>query len=273
MCPWIISPSYQLTTHNTFKDLFFTPFEVSIDHNALPQQFELMLDANPHPLCIVAATQLQHHLQTQQEWHHNFGLTTDPIDIIGKMFGVLVVETPKNEIGYLAAFSGKLAGGNHHAKFVPPVYDLLSKDSFLNNGMQKLTQFNQEIKALEETKAAKEKVNLLKTDRKNYSIALQKEIFEHYHFLNQAGEEKSLNEIFKTAAYKNPPAGAGECAGPKLLQYAFKHHMKPIALAEFWWGQSPKSATWKHGHFYACCKEKCEPILAHMLNGVAHNAG
>ncbi|RZJ17244.1 MAG: pseudouridylate synthase, partial [Acinetobacter sp.] len=68
--------------------------------------------------------------------------------------------------------------------------------------------------------------------------------------------------------YKNPPAGAGECAAPKLLQYAFQHHFKPLALTEFWWGQSPKSATWKHKHFYAPCKEKCGPILKHMLEGI-----
>lgn len=261
-----ISSFYQLTTSITAKDPFFTPFEFSIDHNTLPRQLMLMLDDEPHPLCKAAATQLQVHLYTQQEWQHNFGLTADPIAIIGKMFGVLVVETLQHEIGYLAAFSGKLAGANHHTKFVPPVYDLLSPDGFLNHGMEKLTELNQQIKDLKANRATQEQLNILKTARKKHSVALQKEIFEHYHFLNQAGEEKSLNEIFKTAAYKNPPAGAGECAGPKLLQYAFQHQLKPIALAEFWWGQSPKSATWKHGHFYACCKEKCEPILAHMLS-------
>jgi tRNA pseudouridine32 synthase/23S rRNA pseudouridine746 synthase len=70
---------------------------------------------------------------------------------------------------------------------------------------------------------------------------LQNELFNHYNFLNQKGEEKSLNQIFKAASYKNPPAGAGECAGPKLLQYAFQHQMKPLAIAEFWWGAIPKN--------------------------------
>ena len=83
-----------------------------------------------------------------------------------------------------------------------------------------------------------------------------------------AGEEKSLVDLFAIAGYKNPPAGAGECAGPKLLQYAFQHQLKPLAIAEFWWGLSPKSEQWKHKQFYACCKEKCEPILAHMLEGI-----
>jgi tRNA pseudouridine32 synthase/23S rRNA pseudouridine746 synthase len=77
-----------------------------------------------------------------------------------------------------------------------------------------------------------------------------------------------LREIFENALYKNPPAGAGECAAPKLLQYAFQHNMKPIAMAEFWWGLSPKSDFWKHGQYYPACQEKCRPILDHMLAGI-----
>jgi tRNA pseudouridine32 synthase / 23S rRNA pseudouridine746 synthase len=182
------------------------------------------------------------------------------------MFGVLVVKTEAGDIGYLSAFSGKLAGGNVHSRFVPPVFDSLTDNSFLNLGMQELTRINDEIKKLEEDPDNNsEQIKKLKALRSEHSSALQHELFEHYHFLNQRGESKSLNEIFKEAGYRNPPSGAGECAGPKLLQYAFLHNMKPIALTEFWWGQSPKSDQWVHGQFYKCCKEKCDPILAHML--------
>ena len=74
-----------------------------------------------------------------------------------------------------------------------------------------------------------------------------------------------MGEIFNN----NPPAGAGECAAPKLLNYAFEHQLKPIAMAEFWWGQSPKSEIRKHKQFYPACKSKCEPILlSHMLMGL-----
>ncbi len=99
-------------------------------------------------------------------------------------------------------------------------------------------------------------------------MALQEKIFDHYQFLNQDGEEKNLHQIFKEALNTKPPSGAGECAAPRLLQYAFQHKMKPIAMAEFWWGLSPKSDYWKHGQFYPACKEKCGPILAHMLKGM-----
>lgn len=224
-----------------------------------------------HPLCALAAEELQNHILTQTAWQHNFGLEDEQNGIvIGKMFGVLVVQTSANEIGYLAAFSGKLAGSNHHQKFVPPVFDLLTENSFLNIGMQELTVLNAEIKSLEaqDLKTNEPQIIQLKVERKQHSIALQNKIFDQYHFLNQTGEEKSLIDLFTAAGYKNPPAGAGECAGPKLLQYAFQHQLKPLALSEFWWGLSPKSKKWKHKAFYPCCKEKCEPILAHMLKRI-----
>ncbi|WP_205943178.1 hypothetical protein [Pedobacter cryotolerans] len=249
----------------------FIYFKKEFDVSLVPNKFSLIENTKPHPLCVIAAEELQNHILTQKEWQHNFGLDNESAGmIIGKMFGVLVVQNQQNEIGYLAAFSGKLAGANQHDKFVPPVFDLLTENGFLNIGMKELTLMNKEIKRLLDVdkRANATQIEALKVKRKSHSIALQNKIFNQYHFLNQAGETKSLIELFRDAGYKNPPAGAGECAGPKLLQYAFLHQLKPLALSEFWWGLSPKSATWKHKEFYACCKEKCEPILAHMLNGL-----
>ena len=252
-----------------FEDKFFIPFDASVNIHSVPDSF--ILQQEPHPLALLAANDLKKYLKTQTDWDHNFGLyPSQKGAIIGKMFGVLAVKTRQNEIGYLAAFSGKLAGSNDHLKFVPPVFDGLSDQSFVNDGMRALTRLSTEIKDLEVRTPAgfEEQVELLKSKRKNHSNSLQHQIFDHYFFLNQSGEKKSLTEIFKKASYKNPPSGAGECAGPKLLQYAFLHQMKPITLTEFWWGLSPKSDQWKHGHFYPCCKEKCEPILSHMLSGL-----
>jgi len=239
----------------------------------LPEQFTFLDADKPHPLCQLAAEHLQDYLLNPVELKHNFGLNPGQEGtVIGKMFGVLVVRTLRNEIGYLAAFSGKLGGTNHHIKFVPPVFDSLTENNFLNSGMAELNKMNQEI--CEEGKLKSEgyldRISTLKTIRRKHSNGLQMELFNNYHFLNQNGETKSLNELFVKASYKNPPAGAGECAGPKLLQYAFQHKMQPLAIAEFWWGQSPKSAQWKHKSFYPCCKEKCAPILAHMLDGITN---
>lgn len=253
------------------EDQFLTTLGTFMDQYPIPDRFTMMSDSEPHPLCLIAAEDLQIYLKTQTEWDHNFGLAHDKEGvIIGKMFGVLVVKTQKKEIGYLAAFSGKLAGGNHHSKFVPPIFDSLTENSFLNNGMAELKSINHKITDLRGQKWNEndEQINILIKLRRKHSSSLQMQLFNHYHFVNNSGKEKSLNEIFKDASYKNPPAGAGECAAPKLLQYAFQHGMKPLAMSEFWWGQSPKSDVWKHGHFYPCCREKCEPILAHMLSEI-----
>ena len=104
----------------------------------------------------------------------------------------------------------------------------------------------------------------LKLKRGNKSAGLQQRIFRQYQFLNQAGERKDLLEIF---VEKPPIAGSGECAAPKLLQYAFLHKMKPITMAEFWWGKAPSSEIRKHKGFYPACRGKCQPILGHMLEG------
>jgi tRNA pseudouridine32 synthase/23S rRNA pseudouridine746 synthase len=262
--------SLLLTPAILSADDLFTPFEEEITGYHLPDKFTFPFNYQPHRLSLLAAEMLQLHLHNQQEWQHNFGLSNEEGEVIGKMFGVLVVETAQNEIGYLAAFSGKLAGGNHHAKFVPPIFDGVEKGGFLNAGMTKLTGINDEIRLLEEKQDQDTESDIvnLKALRKQHSVSLQNEIFDQYHFLNQAGEPRSLRKIFADASYKNPPAGAGECAAPKLLQYAFQNNMKPLAMAEFWWGMSPKSDYWKHGHFYPSCQEKCAPILAHMLSGI-----
>lgn len=114
-----------------------------------------------------------------------------------------------------------------------------------------------------------ERIETLKFERSSKSSLLQKEIFEKYTFINQAQIEKSLLSIFKETSVQTPPAGAGECAAPKLLQFAFLHRLKPICLAEFWWGKSPSSEIRVHEQFYPACRGKCEPILSHMLEGIS----
>lgn len=108
----------------------------------------------------------------------------------------------------------------------------------------------------------------LKAERKIRSAALQQKLFEHFQLLNARGEVKNLRTIFEQTVHKIPPGGTGECALPKLLQYAYLHQMKPLAMAEFWWGESPKTEVRYHGYYYPSCKGKCEPILQHMLQGL-----
>ena len=343
-------------------DPLFNQFNESIVDISLPENFTFPFYYQPHPLAVIAAEQLQQHLLQQTDWQHNFGLEdkTNPcqqaqqLKPIGKMFGVLVVKNVQGELGYLAAFSGKIADQNILPHFVPPVFDMLSKDSFFKSEYEQINQLSHQLKQLESdprltkyeqnlnavTQAAeqaiaqhrqqmienrknrkakrnnladlseteqkalsiemsrqsvedKHQLNALKRDwdaqveqaqqrldsitdqidevkqaRKQLSNALQQKLFAQYNFLNIKGESRDLSDIFHDAPNHQPPAAAGECAAPKLLQYAFKNKLTPVVMAEFWWGESPKSEIKQHQNFYPACHGKCRPILGHMLDGM-----
>ena len=318
----------------------FHTFAQPIQSIPLPERFTYPFHYTPHPLCVIAAEETQAYLKERTEWREE--LQT------GKMFGVLVVRTPAGEVGYLAAFSGNLAGKNVHPFFVPPIYDLLQPDGFFRQEEEQINEINARIRTLqaspaledarsrlqstieycdfvlqaakdlmkkrkeerdrlrqfplteEETallikesqhmKAAhkltkkslrsileedqakvdrlEQEIEQLKQERKRRSAALQHKLFEQFLIMNARGEVKDLCELFAPTSQGTPPAGAGECAAPKLLQYAYQHQLEPIAMAEFWWGDSPKTEIRHHGYYYPACKGKCEPILHHMLQGL-----
>ncbi len=128
----------------------FTPFKESIDTYSLPERFTFPFYYEPHPLCLLAAKELQHHLQTQTLWQHNFGLSEDKTAAIGKMFGVLLVQNEQGEIGYLSAFSGgKIAEQNLLPNFVPPVFDMLTEDSFFLSEQVEINKITAKIELLE----------------------------------------------------------------------------------------------------------------------------
>lgn len=268
----------------------FHTFAQPIQSIPLPERFTYPFHYTPHPLCVIAAEETQAYLKERTEWREELQA--------GKMFGVLVVRTPAGEAGYLAAFSGNLAGKNVHPFFVPPIYDLLQPDGFFRKEERdRLRQFplteeetallikeSQHMKAahkltkkslrsiLEEDQAKvdrlEQEIEQLKQERKRRSAALQRKLFEQFRILNARSEVKDLCELFAPTYQGAPPAGAGECAAPKLLQYAYQHQLEPIAMAEFWWGDSPKTEIRHHGYYYPACKGKCEPILNHMLQGL-----
>jgi tRNA pseudouridine32 synthase/23S rRNA pseudouridine746 synthase len=115
---------------------------------------------------------------------------------------------------------------------------------------------------------ANSEILLLKKQRRSRSKNLQRKLFAQYQFLNADGEHKDLNGIFAELPERTPPAGAGDCAAPKLLQYAYQHALTPVVMAEFWWGAAPKSAIRQHKNYYPSCYSKCQPILGHMLKGL-----
>ena len=111
-------------------------------------------------------------------------------------------------------------------------------------------------------------IDALREERRRRSAALQEWLFNNFVMLNGRGEQRDLTRIFKEYRGTVPPAGAGECAAPKLLQYAYKHSLQPLCMAEFWLGASPVGEVRRDGCFYGSCKGKCEPILSFMLQGL-----
>ncbi|MBR5068656.1 MAG: RluA family pseudouridine synthase [Bacteroidales bacterium] len=196
----------------------------------------------------------------------------------GKMLGILIIESPTmnaelsnalrvhilNNIYYLVAFSGVVNGlydENHF--FVPPVYDLQNPDDFYLQKDKEITDINHQL--ADTDGLSPKKIHQLKTIRKELSISLQKEIFSHFNFLDSSGTYKNVIDIFEDAKRGLPPGGTGECAAPRLLQYAYQHGLKPLQIAEFWYGQSPKNIQRIHGKLYPSCIEKCSPILKFMI--------
>ena len=291
----------------------------------------------PHRLCVIAADELRAFLLADE------AAAADAAN--GKMFGVLVVEDAEGGIGFLAAFSGLLAGRNMIDGFVPPVFDFLSPDGYFKREESEISSLNVKIKELEtvcnssSTDALKiameqelsamresmreskqrrdalraagnlaadeeaaliresqfqkaelkrltaswkmriadsakeqapfeEELKILKEERKQRSAALQEWLFMQFRMKNAIGEERTLLDIFSSSRGTLPPAGAGECAAPKLLQYAYLQGYKPLAMAEFWVGETPVHEIRRNGCFYGSCKSKCEPILSYMLQGL-----
>ena len=167
----------------------------------------------------------------------------------GKMLGVLKVEDEKGAVDYLYAFSGTVGGRAVLPGFVPPIYDLTEPEGYFRRREAEISA----MPAGPERAAA--------------SAELQAWLFEQYRVSNARGETLSIREVFARRGLV-PPGGTGDCAAPKLLQYAYDHKLTPIAMGEFWYGASPASEVREQGRFYPSCTGKCGPLLSFMLEGL-----
>jgi tRNA pseudouridine32 synthase/23S rRNA pseudouridine746 synthase len=333
------------------KPALVQSFKADVTGISIPATFTFPFHYEPHALARMAAAQLQNFI-TAQNWFAAENAQQD----VGKMFGVLVVQDTAGNLGFIAAFSGKLVNSNLHSGFVPPLYDMLDEQGYFITESKKLEATNATISHLENSttyhdtlfkvkrlgqeksekleaqrlkvrheRAARKQLRVtqesilsneeyanlqdqhnqrrindrfllreyevyldgkiapfqkiindveqqiasLKEARRVKSSSVQDWLFERYNFLNARGHVKNVVAIFKEFSSIVPPAGAGDCAAPKLLQYAFQHQLKPIAMAEFWWGKPAPSNIRKQSNFYPACRNKCEPILGHMLQGLA----
>lgn len=333
----------------------YLTYSDELNNFSAPEQFNYPFFYQHNPIAEYAAKDLQRRMESEEFTSHNFHVSSTDQTARGKMFGVLVVEDGSGNKAYLSAFSGKIGNANEVDGFVPPVYDLLSADSFfteeyacvseliekvkamksdknylfLKEEYQKLIQtqkleikflkqqakdnkvfrdkqreeakiqlskneyhaFEKELAEksiadklkikhtqlalqkqvdglLEKIKLYEDELAKMQTIRAEESKRLQRKIFEHYTFLNANNEQASLLDIFEKVGLEQPPAGAGECCAPKLLHFAYQNDLKPLAILEFWWGESPKSEIRKHKNYYPACQSKCFPILSHMLQGL-----
>lgn len=314
----------------------FHRFTFSTEGIALPERFTWPFHYEPHPLSRQAADEVMCYIASREDWHEELSE--------GKMFGVLVVKDCNDEVGFLAAFSGNLAGSNRHDYFVPAVYDMLQPNDFFRREEAEISAINRRIKEIEsseeyctrreallrckeaaeqdikgdivrlkremerlqndqsdhlcaewqrqmadlnsniqrqKTLLSKERQSIkkeeqalrdillpLQTERHTRSAALQQRIFKEFRMMNALGQSADLCEIFAPSKQQTPPAGAGECAAPKLLQYAYQNSLQPLCMAEFWWGASPRGEVRQHGNFYPSCNSKCKPILLFMMQGL-----
>ena len=322
-----------------------------------PRRMNNLFYYEPHPLALQAVDEVVAFLKGDKAQRFLPAKVAESFvhDISkGKMFGVLVVERrmengDDSETGYLAGYSGQIAGRADWEGFVPAVFDYLQPDGYFKRHETEIVGVSEEIRSLENSdeyslvrrhlddvkqqaereiadykammlhsknernlrrKALREAVDQaeaeeemiresqfqkaelrrikkrwsaemalaeegvrrvdvrltsLRQRRRAMSDMLQRWLFSRFMMLNAYGERRSLLEIWKNEL---PPAGAGECCEPRLLQYAFSKGWHPLCMAMFWWGESPKEEVRHHLHFYPACNSKCKPIMGWMLRGL-----
>ncbi len=168
--------------------------------------------------------------------------------------------------------SGTMPEGVAPADAASALTQLVRESQFQKAELKRLKIAHQaRIQTVEyEIEQHRQRLEALKRRRREMSEALQRDIFDHFRFHNGRGEELSLVDIFdRYSPAPLPPAGAGECAGPRLLEYAYRHGLRPLAMAEFWYGRPTVERQRKHACCYPACQEKCAPILSFMLQGLA----
>ena len=195
----------------------------------------------------------------------------------GKMFGVLLVRDNDARIGFIKAFSGMAQDSWLVDGFAGPLFDLDARDAVWPAGQAELGLYTAQLEAIAAfvatmpntgSRATRERALADRGELRERRAQRSNELLEHmrsgYRIPNARNETVTLREIFAPHA---PPGGAGDCAAPKLFAFAQKHHLQPLALAEFWWGTTPTAGGRIPGTFYPACLNKCGPILQHMLKG------
>lgn len=113
--------------------------------------------------------------------------------------------------------------------------------------------------------AADVRIGELKQQRKELSRQLQAQMHAAYSLTNFSGQSRLLQQLMPGGSM---PTGTGDCCAPKLLHYAATQGLKPLAMAEFWWGPSSADQDKVQGEFYKACTERCQPLMGFLLSGL-----
>jgi hypothetical protein len=181
----------------------------------------------------------------------------------GHMFGVLECLDENGATVVLRAFSSLHDGVRTIDGWVPPILSDEIFDTLVRPGQIEIKRLTAEMKVLDPSSGERKE---LASKRRQISQTLMPQIHERYQLRNFRGESRLLKDAFNRP--QGLPGGVGDCCGPKLLQHAANTRLKPIGLAEFYWGGPHLSGKRQPGSFYPCCEEKCQPILGYMLCGL-----
>jgi tRNA pseudouridine32 synthase / 23S rRNA pseudouridine746 synthase len=208
--------------------------------------------AEPHPLARVAAEILQEEIPRLPVAQREDAAG-------GKMFGVLIARDAAGNVSTARAFAGMLGGRWDVDGFVGPVFDLALRSATWPAAERELRELDASL-----VHARDDEATAIKRHRAARSNQFLETLLEGYQLRNARGEVRSVSELF---APDVPPGGAGDCAGPKLFAHAQRAGLRPVALAEFWWGATSATGAQRHGGYYPSCRRKCGPVLTHMLQG------
>lgn len=182
----------------------------------------------------------------------------------GQMFGILECLNSNNEIVTVKAFSCKYNGIWEVDGWAPPLFDADVYMKMMRDGDSIITPLGDELAMLPNGSPEKRE---MKRKRKSLSQDLMKELHGLYKLHNFNNQQSSLYDAFHLD--KGMPTGTGDCCAPKLLNYAAKNNLKPVSIAEFFWGKENVSGTRFEGEFYSSCEGKCQPILGFLLCGIS----
>ncbi len=168
-----------------------------------------------------------------------------PLNGEGKMLGILACDDADGNRVVLKAFSGQVGGQWVIPGWCEPAFSVSEYNAILE-------ETDQQVKALA----------IAGEESRGVSAEAMRRLFGLYRIHCIDGSVKTYHEIFGDTL---PPSGTGDCATIKLLNCAFKNHLKPISMAEFYYGGANPSGTKQPCQFYPPCEEKCRPLLKEML--------